>query len=242
MKRQLSALCVSVVAGITGIVVLWWLWWLGILLLLLAVFAWKVAVGWQRKHPIPMPSSLRWAMFIPRGHSPKRLKRILEPRSGEQMLEVGPGPGVQALPLAEALLPAGTLDVLDIQQEMLDALNQRATKRHITNIRATLGDAQKLPYSDGAFDAVYMIGTLGEIPNQHAALVEFHRVLKPDGRLVIAEVIIDPDFISLADLKKKADEAGFAYERSSGLSISYFARFKQKVKTQFNATVYKHVG
>lgn len=46
-------------------------------------------------------------MFIPRGHSPKNLMQILKPFVGEGMLEVGPGPGIHALPVAAALLPDG---------------------------------------------------------------------------------------------------------------------------------------
>src|SRR5207249_758970 len=78
---------------------------------------------WSRTHPGPMPHLLRWTLYVPRGNqSSEHLKRILEPRSGERILEIGPGIGIHALPVASSLARGGTLDVLDVQQAMLDDL------------------------------------------------------------------------------------------------------------------------
>src|SRR5262245_2984085 len=85
---------------------------------------------WCRKSPVPMPYGMWWVLLLPRGpQAPKRLKQILQPRSGERILEVGPGIGVHALPIAAVLLPNGVLDVLDVQPELLDHLVRRAAKR-----------------------------------------------------------------------------------------------------------------
>jgi ubiquinone/menaquinone biosynthesis C-methylase UbiE len=138
-------------------------------------------------------------------------------------LEVGPGIGVHALPVAAALLPSGILDVLDIQQKMLDDLKRRALKAGTTNIVATPGDAQSLPYLNSTFDAAYMIGTLGEIPDKLAALRELRRVLKPKGRVVIGEVLIDPDYVSPRSLGEKAKDAGLILEHIAGPKFCYFA-------------------
>lgn len=179
------------------------------------------------KSPIPMPYFMRWVLLVPRGpHSPKHLERILQPRSGERILEIGPGVGVHALPVASLLAPGGVLEVLDVQQEMLDDLMERATKARIQNIVATQGDAQKLPYPDNTFDAAYLIGVLGEIPDQHTTLQELRRVLKLDGRLVIGDVLIDPDLMSLPALQEQAKRTGFTSERRQGPPFSYFARFR----------------
>jgi ubiquinone/menaquinone biosynthesis C-methylase UbiE len=167
---------------------------------------------------------MRWGLLLPRGpNSASRLNKILEPQVGERILEVGPGIGVHALPVAAALLPNGILEVLDIQQKMLDDLKRRAVKAGITNIVATRGDAQSLPYPNSAFDAAYMIGTLGEIPDKVAALRELRRVLKPRGRVVISEVLIDPDYVSPRALQEKAKESGFVLEYITGPKFSYFA-------------------
>jgi ubiquinone/menaquinone biosynthesis C-methylase UbiE len=77
---------------------------------------------------------------------------------------------------------------------MLDDVMSRARTQGITNIRAARG----LPYGDGTFDAAYLVGVLGEIPDEPTALRELRRVLKPNGRLVIGEVFFDPDFVRWA--------------------------------------------
>jgi SAM-dependent methyltransferase len=139
---------------------------------------------WSRAHPAPMPHLLRWTLLVPRGNqSYEHLKRILEPRSDERILEIGPGIGIHALPVASWLAPDGTLDVLDVQQAMLDDLIRRARTAAITNITAKLGDARRLPYRDATFDAAYLVGVLGEVPDGYAVLQELRRVLKPAGRL-----------------------------------------------------------
>ncbi|MBI5186267.1 MAG: methyltransferase domain-containing protein [Nitrospinae bacterium] len=200
-----------------------WAFYASIVALILSV----AARAWNRGHPMPMPYFMRWILFLPRGpNSPQHLDKILEPRSGERILEIGPGIGVHALQIAAALLPGGILDALDVQQEMLGDLCRRAAKADVTNIVTTQGDAQALPYPDHMFDAAYMIGTLGEIPDGIAALRELRRVLKVEGRLVVGEVLVDPDYVPLSALKNKAEEAGFVFERTLGPRFCYFVLFR----------------
>lgn len=228
MSRQIWAFLASIGAGVLSIAwllkgdLLWAVVWA-----VLAVAAHRVARAWNRNHPLPMPYFMRPVLFLPRGpHSPENLKGILEPRRGERILEIGAGVGIHALPIAASLLPSGILDTLDVQQEMIDDLKRRAVKAGITNIVAKQGDAQALPYPDHTFDAAYAIGVLGEISDATATLRELRRVLKPRGRLIIGEVLIDPDYVTLADLQDKAREAGLIFERTGGPKFSYLAVFR----------------
>ena len=182
---------------------------------------------WSVTEPGPMPYLLRWTLAFPRGNlSPKHLKTLLEPRRGERMLEIGPGTGIYSIPIAQALGSDGALDVLDVQQEMLDEVTARARTARVANLTATRGDARSLPYPDAAFDAAYLVGVLGEIPDEAAALRELRRVLKPQGRLVVGEVAIDPDFVRLGPLRERTGAAGFALDRRQGNALSYLARFR----------------
>lgn len=182
---------------------------------------------WARQFPGPMPYALRWVLHLPRGpHSPRRLTRMLEPRSGQRMLEVGPGIGVHALPVANALAPDGRLDVLDLQPQMLDELMRRAADANITNIVTACTDARTLPYDDHVFDAAFLIAVLGETPDGVQVLREIRRVLKPEGRLVVGEVAVDPDFVSSTTLTEMAKKAGFDLERIAGPRFSYLASFR----------------
>jgi ubiquinone/menaquinone biosynthesis C-methylase UbiE len=142
------------------------------------------------------------------------------------VLEVGPGTGYYSLHTARWLEPDGTLEVLDIQHEMLDHTMRRPRALGISNIVPRQGDAQALPYPDGHFDAAYVVATLGEVPNKERALRELRRVLKPGGRLVVGESQPDPPMVSLDKLRMLADAAGLSYEGRIGGRLGYFASFR----------------
>lgn len=185
------------------------------------------AVGlWWRRHPSACPYGLRLSLqaphpFVTRGG----LREILAPAPGERVLEVGPGTGYYSLDVARWIGPGGTLDVLDIQQEMLDHTVRRARERGIQNIIPRRGDAQELPYPDATFDAAYLNFVLGEIPDNDAALHELQRVLKPGGRLVVGEALPDPHMVPFGSLRRRAEAAGLHFERRRGGRPGYYALF-----------------
>ena len=184
-----------------------------------------VALFWRR-NPSACPYSQRFWVEAPHPLITRaRLREILEPVPGEHVLEVGPGTGYYTLPVAEWLGPEGSLDVFDLQQEMLDHTLRRAGERGLANITATQGDAQRLPHGDATFDAAYLVTVLGEIPDQAAALAELRRVLKPGGRLVVGELFGDPHMVTAGALRERAEAAGLRFERQVGGKLGYFARF-----------------
>ena len=200
----------------------WALAWLAIAIATGVLTRW-----WSVRRPAPMPHLLRWTLLVPRGNqSPRHLARVLEPRPGERMLEIGPGIGIHAIPVAAALAPGGRLDVLDVQQAMLDDVVRRARDAGVGNLTPRRGDARALPYEDARFDAAYLVGVLGEIPDPQATLRELRRVIKPGGRLVVGEVFFDPDFVRFGALRTRAEDAAFAFERRLGGGLSYLARFR----------------
>jgi ubiquinone/menaquinone biosynthesis C-methylase UbiE len=152
------------------------------------------------------------------------MREILEARPGERLLEIGPGTGYYTLDLAEWVGPDGSVEILDVQQEMLDHTIRRARERGLWNVNPTLGDARRLEAEDDSFDAVVLVTVLGEIPDQDAALREIARVLRPGGRLVVGELIGDPHMVSLGSLRRRAEAAGLRFERRVGPKIGYFAR------------------
>ncbi|HEU4690869.1 MAG TPA: class I SAM-dependent methyltransferase [Vicinamibacterales bacterium] len=182
---------------------------------------------WSRTNPAPMPFGMRWVLFL-LPHGARYLERMLRPRSGERILEIGPGVGHHAFHIATLLRPHGSLEVVDIQQPTLDAILSRAVADGITNIVPIRADAQSLPYANATFDAAYLSAVLGEIPDQRAALRELHRVLKVDGRLVIAEVMLDPDYVRLSTLRAEAESTGLVLEEKVGPVFAYVARFRAR--------------
>src|SRR5215216_3483805 len=96
--------------------------------LTLACAAAVVAVAlWWRKNPSACPYNQRFWVQAPHPLITRtRLRGALAPQPGERILEVGPGTGYYSLPVAEWLGPDGTLEIFDLQQEMLDHTSGRA--------------------------------------------------------------------------------------------------------------------
>jgi ubiquinone/menaquinone biosynthesis C-methylase UbiE len=182
---------------------------------------------WWRRNPSACPYSQRFWVEAPHPFITRaRLRDILVPEPGERLLEVGPGTGYYSLPVAGWVGPDGTLEVLDVQQEMLDHTLARAGEEGIDNLVPTLADARQMPYEVGSFDGAYLVTVLGEIPDQHAALRELRRVLAPGARLVVGELFGDPHYVTFGKLRERAEAAGFELERRVGGPLGYFARFR----------------
>ena len=192
-----------------------------------------VAVGlgvasrrWSRDSRGPFPYSLRWILALPHPISPGLLRQGVELAPGDHVLEIGSGTGRHAVQVAQWIAPTGTLDVFDVQQDMLDAVMRRADGEAITNITPTHGQAgEKLPYPDEQFDAAYLVTVFGEIPDPNVALRELRRVLRTGGRLAVGEVLLDPDYTSLRELRSIAEASGFRFVRRYGTPFAYVAQF-----------------
>ena len=181
----------------------------------------------MRDDPSALPYEQRlWTEFPRPFVTRARLREMLMLKGNERVLEVGPGTGYYALRVAEWLSPGGTLEILDIQQQMLEHTMRRARESGVENIIPTRGDARELPYQDNAFDAAYLVATLGEVRDQQCALEELRRVLKPGGRLVVGEGQPDPHMVGFQTLRELAEAAGLAFEQRTGGPLGYFASFK----------------
>jgi SAM-dependent methyltransferase len=190
------------------------------------------AALWWRKNPSACPYSQRFWVEAPRPLITRaRLRETLAPEPGERVLEIGPGTGYYTLDLATWVGPDGTVEIFDLQQEMLDHTMRRVEQRRSANgaglapVTATRGDAQALPYDDATFDAVVLVTVLGEIPDPERALAEVARVVRPGGRLIVGELVGDPHYVSPGALERRAGAAGLRLERRNGPALGYFARF-----------------
>ena len=77
---------------------------------------------------------------------------------------------------------------------------------------------------------------LGEVPDAPVALRELRRVLRPAGRLVVGEILVDPDFVSLPALRSMAADADLALERRFGPRFAYGAVLRPIVASAGVAT------
>ena len=192
----------------------------------LAAAGGAVILWWWRLHPTPRPFAQRLWIDVPHPFvTRRRLRQVLAPVPGERLLEVGVGGGRYALSVVSWLGERGRLAVLDLQEEMLALTMRRALNRGIANVAPARGDAAALPYPDDAFDAVYLVSTLGQVPDMTAALRELSRVAHPGGRVVVGELCYDPHGVFFGTLCQCATAADLRFERRVGGWMGYLARF-----------------
>jgi len=108
--------------------------------------------------------------------------------AGDRVLDVGCGTGRLAMTFAGRVAPTGSVAGIDPAPEMIKRATSRAGKQQVP-AAFQVAFAQRLPFPNATFDAVACTLALHHVAedDQQSAVQEMHRVLKPDGRLLIAE-------------------------------------------------------
>ena len=111
------------------------------------------------------------------------LRRLMPPTPPiDTLLDVGCGNGRSLPQLMAAFRPAHLIG-LEHEASLLAAARTRAGPL----VSLVQGDCARLPLSDGSVDLIFCHQTFHHLVDQHAVLCEFHRVLRPGGKLLFAE-------------------------------------------------------
>jgi SAM-dependent methyltransferase len=111
-------------------------------------------------------------------------------REGDIVLDVGSGSGTDVLIAAMLTGPTGTVHALDMTRAMRDKLRRNAAAMKAAHVHVLEGNAEQIPLPDASVDVVTSNGVLNLVPDKPAAFGEIARVLKPGGRLQIADIAL----------------------------------------------------
>jgi arsenite methyltransferase len=105
---------------------------------------------------------------------------------GDDVADISTGSGLLAIAAAERVAPDGDVVAIDVSVDCLEELRGVAKA---PNIAYQLGAAEALPLPDGSVDAVVVRSVLVFVRDKQEAVREFHRVLRPGGRVSLSEPI-----------------------------------------------------
>ena len=110
-------------------------------------------------------------------------------QSGESVLDVGCGTGVFLPGLAAIVGPEGRVVGLDHSAAFLEDARKRLANASLSDrVELVEGDAHDLPFADATFDAAHCERVLMHLTDPARAIAEIQRVVRPGGRVVMAEV------------------------------------------------------
>lgn len=111
-------------------------------------------------------------------------------RPGERVVDIGCGAGIDSLIAARMVGATGHTIGVDMTPAMLEKARSSADAMDLENVEFQRGYGEKLPVEDGWADVVISNGVLNLMPDKAAALQEMARVLRPGGRLQIADIMV----------------------------------------------------
>jgi arsenite methyltransferase len=145
--------------------------------------------------------AVSWALGV---GNPVRRAQL---RPGETVLDVGSGGGIDSILAANFVRPGGRVIGIDVIEEMLARARVNAAAAGVGDSCEFLhGEMEAIPLPADSVDAVISNGVINLSPRKSRVLAELYRVLRPGGRLTVADLLVESEL----PLELKTSEAAWA--------------------------------
>jgi SAM-dependent methyltransferase len=150
-------------------------------------------------------------------------------KPGEKVLDLGSGGGIDCFLAARRVGPEGRVIGVDMTPEMIHLARENGSKSGLNNVEFRLGEIENLPVENGVIDAVISNCVINLSPDKERVFREIYRVLKPGGRMMVSDIVLD------GELPAKVKDSVAAYTGCIGGALKRSDYLEDIAKAGFTA-------